>query len=769
MATRFKPLDLDNPRLFGIGLSGIIGRSDKANLLDLAERCLNKGKVHLILDLTELSSMGGGGAGILADFQKRLNTSGGEAVFVGAGEVVRRFLKIKFEGLPLRFFETVKEAQADLGSSSGGPPENPAAKSKTKATRGDDQASPKVAAKPSLRAAPRTTVDAPRTMDSRPNPPAPSRTVAKTPTTEAKDEASCAMSEVLEEFNGPAEEATGHHGRRKDHQYTSLSEAVAALGSWSEYKDHSEYTATLRNLLFSHGLADDTHLLVEREDMMEDPDQEWQLPVGCSLVRQLQEVGAPLSLLDLREDELGEDEIALLEEINPQIILPVIRKEKLAGILLLNRGDEEKEYSVAEHFALELLLQVLGKEESDSAAGAGSSGKSPGAPGEAGNGEDGQEERDLPETWSLPATEDDSTAQVLLTLALNLPDADDRPHFWRLFARHCWTALPVRRLAFLGPEKARPQVMVGHHSHWDGLDLGNYKLQQYFKGMRRPVEAANIPSTFKPLKNSLLANQADWIVGLHWDDEFLGTAILGLDEDFTCDDPADRISQIFAETARLLARFDDTNDNADISLQLVRILVAQREKRCFGHDNLTQAIVDHVHRLARVMGFPPDQERNLTYGCLLRDIGLIDKDDDLMKPPEEMDPTQWPIYRRHPTDGVKLLEDLNLPKTIVDVVHCHHERFNGEGFPRGLEGRDIPLAARLVTVVENYVSMVTGTSSNDPIAPQTAARILRDNLGQRYDPDIVGLFLNAILGETEGAQDKKTRKKSPRKRVLQKT
>ena len=103
MATRFKPLDLDNPRLFGIGLSGIIGRSDKANLLDLAERCLNKGKVHLILDLSELSSMGGGGAAILADFQKRLNTSGGEAVFVGAGEVVRRFLKIKFEGLPLRF------------------------------------------------------------------------------------------------------------------------------------------------------------------------------------------------------------------------------------------------------------------------------------------------------------------------------------------------------------------------------------------------------------------------------------------------------------------------------------------------------------------------------------------------------------------------------------------------------------------------------------------------------------------------------------------
>jgi response regulator RpfG family c-di-GMP phosphodiesterase len=219
----------------------------------------------------------------------------------------------------------------------------------------------------------------------------------------------------------------------------------------------------------------------------------------------------------------------------------------------------------------------------------------------------------------------------------------------------------------------------------------------------------------------------------------------------------------------LLARFDDTNDNADVSLQLVRILLAQREKRCFGHDKLTQAIVDHVHRLARVMGFPPDQERNLTYGCLLRDIGLIDKDDDLMKPPEEMDPTQWPVFRRHPADGAKLLEGLNLPQTIVDVVQCHHERFNGEGFPHGLEGRDIPLAARVVTVVENYVSMVTGTSSHDPIAPTTAARILRDNLGHRYDPDIVGLFLNAILGESDAYEGKTARQRTAKNRVLQRT
>ena len=763
MATRFNPLNLKNPQLFGIGLSGIIGRSDKSNLLDLAGRCLDKGKIHLILDLSELSSMGGGGAVILADFQRRLNSKGGEAVFVGAGEVVRHFLQLKFEDLPLRYFATVEEAEADLTGEDSAPVETvPEPETQEKAQEKAQDKKP-VREKPSMDELLGEEPSSPPQTKFQAKPAQPRK--AKKP-----DEASSAMNEVLEEFNGPVEEISGPLGRRKDHQYTSLSEAVGALGSWTEYKDHSEYTATLRNLLFSHGLAEDTHLLVEREGMMEDPDQEWQLPIDCSLVRQLEQVASPLTMLDLQEDELDEDEICLLEEINPQIILPVMREDKLAAILLLNRGGEEIEYTVAEHFALELLLQVL--ERGAQAALSGQAGKNntgtatnpSGGSDAEGNGSD---DRPLPDSWSLPATDDDFTAKVLLTLALNLPDADDRPHFWRLFARHAWPALPVRHLAFLGPDMTRPQVMVGHHNHWESLDLGNQKIRQYFRGMQRPVETANIPATFQPVKNRLAECQADWIVNIVWEDECLGTAILGLDEDFTCDDPGDRIIRIFSETARLLARFDDNNDNADVNLQLVRILVAQREKRCFGHDRLTQAIVDHVHRLARVMGFPPDQERNLTYGCLLRDIGLIDKDDDLMKPPEEMDPTQWPVYRRHPADGAKLLESLNLPGTIVDVVHCHHERFNGEGFPRGLEGRDIPLAARVVTVVENYVSMVTGTSSHDPIAPQTAARILRDNLGQRYDPDIGGLFLDAILGEADFSEKKKSKKKYAIRRVLQ--
>ncbi len=98
MATRFESIELNNPDLFGVRLNGAVGRSDKENLLELVEKCLANGKVKLVLDLSELSSIGGGGAKILANFQKELQAQGGEAVVAGAGETVRQFLAPKFDG-----------------------------------------------------------------------------------------------------------------------------------------------------------------------------------------------------------------------------------------------------------------------------------------------------------------------------------------------------------------------------------------------------------------------------------------------------------------------------------------------------------------------------------------------------------------------------------------------------------------------------------------------------------------------------------------------
>jgi len=305
----------------------------------------------------------------------------------------------------------------------------------------------------------------------------------------------------------------------------------------------------------------------------------------------------------------------------------------------------------------------------------------------------------------------------------------------------------VATLAFLGPDKRRAPVMVGRNDALATINLSVNRLKVFFQTMERPVATVNLPDYFKDTKTALLAAGIDWIITLRWEDHYLGTALFSLDEEFEQfgDEVADSINELFGETSRMLARFDDSHVNADSNLDLVAMLLGQREKRMFGSDALTRSMVANLRRLARAMGFPPDQERDLIYGCLLRDVGLIDKEDELMGPTDQLDPVQWSLYRRHPEEGARLLEQLRVSPTVVEVVRHHHERFSGDGFPHGLEGREIPLCARVVTVVENYVSMVVGTDVQEPVTPEDAARIMLDNLGQRYDPDLVQLFLRAVL------------------------
>ncbi len=758
MATRFLPIELENSDLFGVRFSGAVGRSDKANLLDLVDKCLANGKVHLVLDMSDLSSIGGGGARILADFQQQLVSSGGEAVIAGASETVRHFLAPKFDDLPLRFFHTVADADeffhaADYDFEARGVVEVKAAPPAPEPApgAGDDEEigaigfmddaedmipagddlleDPVVGAGPEACAEPEGIAEPAAGAEPEPDPAA------------GPDEGSLAMNDVLEEFNGPTEdEEAVAPGRRRAHKYTSLPEAVAALGNWSEYEGHEEFAKALGNLLFSHGLADDSLLLTVQDGVLIDANQDWALDVDGDLAHQIVDIGAPLTLLDIQTPDLSDRESSLLEQVTPDIILPIMRDDQLSAILLLNRDGNDAEYSVAEHFALELLMRVLvenqgraEEKETDRRIADMSGGLNSSSPALTDNAL-------LP---SLAAATEDSLAETLLELALNLPEADDRPHFWRLFARHVWRLLPLKNLAFLAPRMHRAQIIAGDSDDWRGMNLGEKKLQHFFRSMERPVEVACLPTFFKEIKESLTKTGSQWIIGLNWDQEFLGTVFISMEDNFQAEEPLDLLTDLFAETSRLLSRFDDSHDIADVNMNLVRVLIAQREQRCHGSDRFTGAICDELHRLANVMGFPPEQERNLIYGCLLRDIGLIAEDDVLMNNPDQMDPTQWPIYRQHPLTGAQLLAGMKLPQTILDVVRCHHERFNGEGFPKGLQGRKIPLAARVVTVVENYVAMTLGTGGHQPTSAEAAAAILRDNLGDRYDPDIVSLFLKA--------------------------
>ncbi len=767
MGMQFQPLKLANPELFGIRLTGAVGRADKTHLLELVDKCLDKEKLQVVLDVSELTNLGGGGAAAFAEFQSRLVSKDGEAVFAGAQEIVQRFLQKKFGDSPLRFFPDIESAVTGFFGPAG---EAPTSKPESAAVAKDDPPQSQASKiPPTAKFCEEVPCPAPlaeaETLESVEEVAAEVGAVSffgeefeiddmaedGSDPSQAKDStvAKPSMPEAANETKDPPHQpGKTESGRRRKHSYTSLADAISALGGWSAEGGERNFGQALDNLLFSHGLAESAIFLSRHGNSFGDVDGQHQIPASCSLAQQLHERGQPLTLLDIQDEDLKVQETDLLEELTPDIMLPVISDNKLGAILFMKRTAGNEDYSVVEHFALELLMRVLSGEETSTPGQTSTVDNES----EVSSTVDPSEDLDREDpAWEEPQNRDDSVAEVLLRLALDLPDAADHPHFWRIFARNLWPVLPMSSLAFLKPEKRHAQLMVGENGALQKVNFGLNRLKVFFKTMERPVATENLPDFFKDIRKELIEADVHWLVALSWEGEYQGLALFSLKEEVEVsgENIADLVNELFCETSRMLARFDGSHEDADVNLEIVTMLMGQREKRMFGSDEMTRAIVNQLRRLARAMGFPPDQERDLIYGCLLRDVGLMDKEDAIMGSPEHLDPVQWSLYRRHPEDGARLLEQLKLSPSIIEVVRHHHERFSGEGFPQALTGRSIPLTARVVTVVENYVGMIVGTDVREPVSPVDAARIMRDNLGMRYDPDIVDLFLRAVDQDQE--------------------
>jgi len=121
-------------------------------------------------------------------------------------------------------------------------------------------------------------------------------------------------------------------------------------------------------------------------------------------------------------------------------------------------------------------------------------------------------------------------------------------------------------------------------------------------------------------------------------------------------------------------------------------------------------------------------------------------------------PEEWNIIKRHPIDGAEMLKKMKFSEHATGVVLAHHERFNGEGYPNGLQGKLIPLGARVVSIVESYAAMLQERPTRPALTEEEALNTLEENWGMRYDPDLVKQFVEIVEEELrtgDRIQDKK--------------
>ena len=179
-------------------------------------------------------------------------------------------------------------------------------------------------------------------------------------------------------------------------------------------------------------------------------------------------------------------------------------------------------------------------------------------------------------------------------------------------------------------------------------------------------------------------------------------------------------------------------------LALVTALSAH-DRRTRGHSERVRVFTD---LLAEVLKLPEASRDRLRWVGLLHDIGKLEVSGDILNKPSKPEQHEWESLKRHPESGARLAAPL-LPwlGEWGPGIEQHHERFDGQGYPRGVATRDISLAGRILTVADSFDAMTAGTPYQRPITVAAARRELIRFAGSQFDPHVVRAFLNVSLGK----------------------
>jgi HD-GYP domain-containing protein (c-di-GMP phosphodiesterase class II) len=149
-------------------------------------------------------------------------------------------------------------------------------------------------------------------------------------------------------------------------------------------------------------------------------------------------------------------------------------------------------------------------------------------------------------------------------------------------------------------------------------------------------------------------------------------------------------------------------------------------------------------KLARLMNYPEKDMTHFRRGVLLHDIGKMGIPEAILLKPGPLTDEEWATMKQHPGYAYELLEDIEHLKPSLDIPYCHHERWDGSGYPRQLKGNDIPLAARIFMVVDVWDALISDRPYRPGWNEAKTQQYIRQNAGIQFDPDVVDAFLKLI-------------------------
>ncbi len=146
--------------------------------------------------------------------------------------------------------------------------------------------------------------------------------------------------------------------------------------------------------------------------------------------------------------------------------------------------------------------------------------------------------------------------------------------------------------------------------------------------------------------------------------------------------------------------------------------------------------------LAKAMGIRGDELKAIEWGALLHDVGKMVVPDEILRKVGALTEGEWHIMKQHPSWGFDMLAEVSfLQPAVLDIIYSHHERWDGQGYPRGLAGEDIPLSARIFAVVDTYDAITSDRPYRRARGHQAAVNELIQVAGRQLDPQVIEAFL----------------------------
>jgi putative nucleotidyltransferase with HDIG domain len=203
-------------------------------------------------------------------------------------------------------------------------------------------------------------------------------------------------------------------------------------------------------------------------------------------------------------------------------------------------------------------------------------------------------------------------------------------------------------------------------------------------------------------------------------------------------DSTSLFTELKQSNTQLFAAYDSTIEGWSHALDL-------RDKETEGH---TQRVTEMALKLARAAGITEEELAHVRRGALLHDIGKMGIPDRILLKPGKLTDEEWIVMRKHPSFAFELLSPIAYLRPALDIPYCHHEKWDGSGYPRGLKGEQIPLTARLFAIIDVWDALRSDRPYRQGWSKEKVIEHIKSLSGTHFEPKAVELFLN-ITNEDE--------------------